>query len=239
MSRGYEIKAYHIQSVLHNIKFWETKRIKLSELTKALKEYNDFWYQYGSVLNDDEKSICKIINEDDLYFSDYECVDGIVKRKDYKPFTYLFKTTGKIFIENDLRPEILEDKDYESFDINTTKGMIECSQFYADKGLLHGFVGNSCPTLYYSKEEETIIIGCPHDEDYNPILPNDSYKKLANICTDLWWYSICDVTRLPDYDYEVHELTPGTWQLEHYYGITKTGYHDDLPYAQLKLVSNN
>lgn len=77
------------------------------------------------------------------------------------------------------------------------------------------------------------------DEDYEDDM--EGYTEWGYVCTDLWWYSLIDydvfkgLSKLTDEvierDYTVLELEAGTWQLEHYYGITKHD-HQDLPYGK-------
>jgi hypothetical protein len=232
-----KISRYEINSVLHEFKYWKNEVLVLDVIEKL----NDSIKKYHLVYeNNNEENIAKIINEDDLYLTDYECVNGVIRRIKYEPFRFLFKTSGKIIIENDLREDFLNDGEEDDFDINSTRGKIECTQFYADKGLLHGFVGNSCPGVYYSKEEGVILIGAEYDDKDKPILPNDTYKRITSICTDLWWYSICDVNSIKNPErFEHFEITAGTWELEHYYGISELGYHENLPYAKLKLINEH
>jgi hypothetical protein len=211
-------------------------------LSDVIKTHNRQWF-----LDDDEaltdkdlERVVKAINEDDLWLADYEVVDNnYIERKKYDPFTCEFKTSGRIVVENDLR-KFFKDVD---FDINTTKGIIKTMEYYSRRKMLHGFVGNSCPSIYINKELGKINIGAEHDEKYNPIIP-DGFELLTSICTDLWWYSIIDVEVLKkldenftEEDYNIVEIPSGTWKLSHKYHISEMGYHKNLPYATMELIS--
>jgi len=213
-------------------------KITIDEL---IKELNDKAYDSDEMFDDSDKDkIIKNIDKDTSYFADYKFYGDVLKRIEFKPFTCVFKTSGKIIVENDLRSYFENEAD--NFNVNCTQGIIDTMQYYADQGMLHGFVGNSCPTLYISKKHGEIIIGC--DYDYNtdePKLPDDSYKSLASVCTDLWWYSIVDLETFqrnnPDVDvsnFKIVDVPAGVWELSHKYGISSTGYHEDLPYATIK-----
>lgn len=115
---------------------------------------------------------------------------------------------------------------------------------YANQGMLHGYVGNSCPSVVLSEKEGVIYI-CSYDEesDDNDFELNDTYKVISWVCTDLWWYSIVDLEVLKklsnnskeiekQYEDSIVEIPAGTWGLEHYYGIVT----HEQPYAKLTLI---
>jgi len=72
------------------------------------------------------------------------------------------------------------------FDINRTAGCHATSAAYADVGLAHAFVGNTCPGVYQINKKQ-FVIGTPGKS--NPVKGS---KSVGGICTDLWWYSIAD-----------------------------------------------
>ena len=204
---------------------------------KMLKEE----YESEKATIEHSELIKKILNNDTLYFADYQFYEDTFKRIEYEPFTTIFETSGKIIVENDLRSFFQEGED---FDINATKGIVQTMEFYAKQGMLHGFVGNSCPGIFLSEKHGQIDIGANHDEDYETVLPDDSYEQITSVCTDLWWYSIVDLEHFkklhPDVDtsnFDIVDIPAGTWELSHKYGISSKGYHEDLPYATLKLVN--
>jgi hypothetical protein len=95
-----------------------------------------------------------------------------------------------------------------------------------------------------SEEREEIHIGCDYDsENDEEILPDDTFKSVASVCTDLWWYSIVDLAEFkknnPDVDtsdFTIVKIPAGKWELSHKYGISEVGYHENLPYATLKKI---
>ena len=203
----------------------------------------------GALTMDDHNALCEHVAKDTLYFADYEVVDGYVQRIKYEPFTCEFVTTGKVVIENDLR-EFFTDCD---FNVNATVGTIRTMKHYAEQKMLHGFVGNSCPGLYLNREQGLIHIGADYDQETDEtILPAGfDPESIAWVCTDLWWYSIVDLEvlkeRVPGFKEKdpekwseggltVVEIPAGTWKLTHKYGVSETGYHENLPYATLQLV---
>lgn len=188
----------------------------------------------------DIPELVEYLNTDTLYFQDDVFTTKGMSRKKYEPYKTIFETSGKIIVENDLREFFVEN----DFNVNSTQGIIDTIDDYAKQGMLHGFVGNSCPSLYLSKKHGEILIGVDYDEDTDDdILPDDSYKDLANICTDLWWYSIVDLEEFkknnPEVDtsqFNVVDIPAGKWQLIHKYGISESGYHENLPYATLNKI---
>jgi hypothetical protein len=137
------------------------------------------------------------------------------------------------------------------FDVNTIPGVQECSEFVAKQGMMHFFVGNSCPAVW--KEGDTIYVGQ---------LPEDStMEKVGWICTDLWWVSFVDpvtvIDRIPEGPVEkagtvVKEcvsmrergsvkVTPGTYRCTSYYHLGEMDYGEDEKqvYCKLELIGES
>lgn len=97
--------------------------------------------------------------------------------------------SGRLVIDNDLRhlfPDANEDAQHSG--VMWTKHIIEA---YGKVGLLHGYVGNSCPGVY--KDGNVLYIGNNPSVEKNRYLYEDMPgEHVAGVCTDLWWYSICD-----------------------------------------------
>ncbi|MCP4520953.1 MAG: hypothetical protein GY827_04545 [Cytophagales bacterium] len=223
---------------VHNLYYKYQEKFKNGIEISTLRELHNKENPFRKWPIDLDESLGKLLDLDDLYFADFEVKDGIFDRIKYEPFVCSFKTSGKIIVENDLRQFFDETPDY---NVNATKGIIETMDDYQNQGMLHGFVGNSCPGLYLNKKTGVVQIGAKYDEEtYEPILP-DGFEQLTSVCTDLWWYSIVDLEvmkqRHPDFneeDYEVVEIPAGTYTLEHSYGVV--GYNEDVPFATLKLM---
>lgn len=112
--------------------------------------------------------------------------------------------SGKLVIENDLRDWF---KAHKKGSVNYTIGRHKLTLAYSSIGLAHGFVGNSCPAVY--KDSEGVFrIGSWYkevaeeddevDEEVEGVEDEECPwgEKVAWICTDLWWYSICDLEEL-------------------------------------------
>lgn len=186
-----------------------------------------------------EEDLSKALDESKYYLRDFEVVDGVFQYKYREPYTCEFTTTGKIIVENDLR----DFYGHKYLDNTGATGTIEVIDHYQKMGMLHGYVGNSCPSVAVSNEKGIIQIGLKYDEDYNRILPDETFENKCSITTDLWWYSIVDLedfkTKFPEEDesgFTVIDVPPGTYRLEHKYGITNHS-HSDYDYATLKLIS--
>lgn len=76
--------------------------------------------------------------------------------------------------------------------INSNLGIYERSQKYAELNLVHMFVGNTCPSVYY--KDGTLLVGRNgYDEDNDKELSlMEDGEYMGYICTDLWWASIVD-----------------------------------------------
>ncbi|KKK59685.1 hypothetical protein LCGC14_3031900 [marine sediment metagenome] len=146
---------------------------------------------------------------------------------------------------NDTYPDCFDCGD---FDVNTVAGVQECSEYMAKQGMMHFFVGNSCPAVW--KEGEVIFVGCIPDDDCG--------TRVGSICTDLWWASFVDptiVTRRsiniqglenPDSDPQKEiahmkdkggsiKVTPGTYRCTSYYHLGDMDYGGDEKQVFCKL----
>ena len=185
-------------------------------------------------------------SDKNYHLADYELDGVIVKEIKYKPYTCKFISSGKIVLENDLR----EYFDEEISMMRGRKGTIKTIDYYQKQGMIHPFVGNSCPTFWMSDNKEEIVVGTKYtepeaDEDYSDIPDMDGYTEWGYVCTDLWWYSLVDyeVFKLRsklteaeiDSNYTVLDLPAGEWKLEHYYGILDMEHGDDF-YGRLTKI---
>jgi hypothetical protein len=141
--------------------------------------------------------------------------------------------SGKLVVANDLRELFpLEDDD---FDVNTNIGCRQTASAYAAIGMSHAFVGNTCPGVYQCKDGTFKIANEPSEDrwdeekkEYVPIEPKPEFdgERVAGICTDLWWYSICDHDEFTrrckrfkqqkrDFRIEVVNVEPGVYRFRH------------------------
>lgn len=98
--------------------------------------------------------------------------------------------SGKIVVANDLRrifPILSND-----FDIGTGFGCRATSLAYAAIGLSHAYVGNTCPKVFKGIDGTFTIANSSYEEEDESTSPKEEGDRVASICTDLWWYSICD-----------------------------------------------
>lgn len=140
--------------------------------------------------------------------------------------------SGKLVVANDLRDifPVLE----EDLDISSYSGCSQTALAYAAIGLSHAFVGNSCPAVFDCGEGVYKISGGGPDEevwngekwvevDPKPVVEG---KEVARICTDLWWYSICDQAEFrrrckrfkvkpKSLDVETISVKPGVYRFRH------------------------
>jgi hypothetical protein len=108
--------------------------------------------------------------------------------------------SGKIIVANDLRRWFpLPEGDDEIESINTVIGCRQTSQAYAAIGMSHAMVGNTSPAVFKLADGKFKIANEPQDEywngkEYVPYKRKPKFEgvRLAGICTDLWWYSLCD-----------------------------------------------
>ena len=101
-----------------------------------------------------------------------------------------------------------------------------------NKECLHGFVGNSCPTLIINRTTGEIIIGTEYNDILDEEIIPEGFEVLTSVCTDLWWYSIIPCTKDTKINnrYKRHKIEAGKYRLEHYYGILDKCKH---PYAKI------
>ncbi len=132
-------------------------------------DYSNQCYKCG-------KKVAVTIYEDRIVFED--------NHEEPEAFSVDIEFPSGEMLFNDTYPGCFDSGD---FDINTVIGKQECSESMAKQGMMHFFVGNSCPSVWM--EGDTICVGS---------LPEDSkIETVGSICTDLWWASfLCpDVLR--------------------------------------------
>jgi len=76
--------------------------------------------------------------------------------------------------------------------INSARGTVLRSQKYAQENIMHFFVGNSSPQVYY--KDGLIYIGQDgYNEDDEEFPLMEEATENTWICTDLWWVTAFDV----------------------------------------------
>jgi len=103
--------------------------------------------------------------------------------------------SGKLIFGNDFRDLI---DVAASYDINRTLGCEQTTRAYADAGMIHVFVGNTCPGVFQVSDTRINIVSperrsAGEEQDYIDLPTKEPKGKLCgSICTDLWWYSAMD-----------------------------------------------
>lgn len=106
--------------------------------------------------------------------------------------------SGKLVVANDLRRLFPINED---FDVNKTLGRRQTALAYAATGMSHASVGNTCPGVFRCKGDTYKIANEPSEdrwdaatEEWVAVDPPVMFEgeRVAGICTDLWWYSMCD-----------------------------------------------
>lgn len=121
----------------------------------------------------------------------------------------------------------------EQENLNCLSGRIKTVLAFGKNSLFHGYVGNSCPSIFYDKDSGVISIANKAEE-------NSQIKgeNVGAIITDLWWYSLADraeylkrggSTKTPFFKVE-----PGTYLLKHFHYVD-SDYQKDVIYATISL----
>lgn len=128
-----------------------------------------------------------------------------------------------------------ERKGKERINYNSVLGRKEASEFMEEQNVAYGPVLNTSPDIFLDTETNSIIVASPGDwdEEDNPIVP-ETWKRLGNVITDLWAYSITDfdtyVSRGGDPDNKyvtVAEVPVGTYTFTHYADVDGFDEFDD------------
>jgi hypothetical protein len=184
------------------------------------------------------------------------CPEGLTETK----FT-LNVPSGKLVAANDLRQWFPITDDW---NINYKFGTKKTIEAYAEVGMAHGFVGNSCPSIYRMSDSTINIVSVyekdEDEENYNDKIisePVDDHlttqygTKVGGICTDLWWYSVVDFDDFKDRwkkfkgndkDFEefladscdVIDVSPGLYEVIH--NMSYNDYGDDHCYASMSRI---
>lgn len=144
--------------------------------------------------------------------------------------------SGKLVVANDLREWFPLEGDDHIPSVNLEIGRRMTSSAYADVGMAHASVGNSCPSVYKLSDGKFKIAN--HYEDYDEEEEKRTKtfegERVASICTDLWWYSIADLDEcnrrierfggsLKDMGATVIDVRPGVYRFEHNDSIDRDG----------------
>lgn len=125
--------------------------------------------------------------------------------------------SGKMVVANDLRKGF---RIVGGFNVNMMIGTAKTSHAYAEVGMAHCFVGNTCPGMYKVPNKNEFVIGRASTVKGS--------KCVAGICTDLWWYSIVDADEFEkaygmkptkDSNLDIVKCEPGVYHFKHVYHL--------------------
>lgn len=135
--------------------------------------------------------------------------------------------SGKMAVANDLRDVFRVVGDY---DVNGLAGIFKTTEAYSQVGMAHCFVGNTMPGVF-RVADDSFVVGTSSRQNRNPVKGS---RRVAGICTDLWWYSICDhaelLRRAKNVNVDVVSCKPGVYRFRHVYHLTD---HSDYKSAQV------
>lgn len=163
--------------------------------------------------------------------------------------------SGKLVVANDLRRWFpLPEGDGDIPSINTVLGCRMTALAYAKAGMSHAFVGNTCPGVYRLTDKSFKLATEPRDEYWNgkdwvPYKRRPKFKgeRVAGVCTDLWWYSLCDLEEferrivkfggsLKEAYAEVIDVTPGVYRFRHNDDFDRDEFKNEVVYATFEWV---
>lgn len=96
--------------------------------------------------------------------------------------------SGRMVFANDIR-NLVPEADKDRY-INYNSEIKKTVQDYAECGMFHIFVGNSCPSIFNNNGELTI--GNQYEDDDGNIIEGIAGEDVGSVCTDLWWVCAMD-----------------------------------------------
>lgn len=155
--------------------------------------------------------------------------------------------SGKLLVTDDLRP-IYSVDDAGFADYCSALGQAQMTQAMAAIGCAYGAVSNTSPGLYRTGAD-TYVVARPsldEDDEPDPALPDSAC--VANVCTDLWAYSMADFkdwkSRGGDPDSlrwtsTIVDVTPGTYRFTHHF--SERGFEwdtaDTVTFAHIQRIA--
>lgn len=148
-------------------------------------------------------------------------------------FSFTCKS-GRIALANDLRgchTDMRESGWY--LEVGTEHGKYTYMQWYAERGYLTGYVGNT--KVWFIPVDGGVDVRTPDHETYEePEAAEELWERLDETCvhsfhTELWWFCIVDAADLPEdatdsYDrkFGIMEIEPGEYEMSVYPSGTLT-----------------
>lgn len=153
--------------------------------------------------------------------------------------------SGELVIGNDFRQNSSGIKTFElasSYDLNSLGGRYNYTKAFSDIGLGMIYVGNTCPSIIQRSNKKIEIVSLTED-DYE----KEKAKRVGYVCTDLWWYSICDRALFEEKMMESVEsyrekhsslvtvkVNPGTYQISSREHLCHNNYGETEIFSEIK-----
>ncbi|MBI4142466.1 hypothetical protein HY480_01165 [Candidatus Uhrbacteria bacterium] len=214
---------------------YDVQRISDARVAAFLKAYDQCRHASGEpvVLGESCGSRCHTCGKVVVWETDGEELrvrDACAHPNGIIVTTELNVPSGVFIVGNDFRPEF---DLFGSYDINTEIGCARTTEAMARVGCAHAYVGNTSPYVYRTGPT-TFIIARPgeHPETGREVHPKG--RRVAQIATQLWWYSIVDgdeFTRrwCTGYEMERVRVKPGVYRFTHFRHSRAQGNPDDHP----------
>jgi len=152
--------------------------------------------------------------------------------------------SGKLVIANDLRNLVDGCPDYY---INYDEDKVLTSLAYADLGMFHTFLGNTCPRVIQKSTTKLAILSPAYDEEnYDD---TELAGEVGEICTDLWWWCGMDYNyykqQCKKYGYAedlfnhfIVELEPGCYEATDYHFMTNYDWKAKQLFVEINRISD-
>lgn len=126
--------------------------------------------------------------EQDGVYIDTPCeqTDGITVT------TRLNVPSGKIIVSTDLRPAYDGYNHRHSPSYDSTLGLAQTVERFAEQGCAFGFVGDMWPDLWKTGPDTYVLANTGWDEEADDVLTPEGWTKLAEVSGAVWSYSLAD-----------------------------------------------
>lgn len=117
-------------------------------------------------------------------------VDSCKKTSGFSSSFTIPVNSGKLVLANDLRVYWGWHRDF-MLDNEHPSSMRAVSEAYAEKGMLHCFIGDTSPKIYLSNRRQIVIANMTEEESQKLKL-----KQIGQLKTDIYWYCAADFALL-------------------------------------------
>jgi hypothetical protein len=192
-------------SAEHSFVMTIIKFSKEEDINKLLQEGIEHWSSLDCEKCGERVSFSLVDNGTKLEASGKRCA---YEKGHPEIVTKINVPSGVLVMYNDLRRVMGDDRKCHDFNINSTAGIRQYSEWYAKKGMAMHFLSNTSPDVWQPSEDR-LLIGKPTKKE--------GKKVVGNICTDLWWYCAIDKdlfekkARMTIDDFNKAEEKRGAW----------------------------